>query len=105
MQAKAWGLDGIDWGFDNALLPPDLQRLEPHLELAAKSLPKPDFWIFVCLEKHIREHGLDQVLYKYFPGAEIIKVDYLTEGQASTCLLAKDLRVTRELVTDHTGRS
>ena len=39
MQAEAWGLEGIDWGFDNALLPPDLERLEPHLHLAAKSLP------------------------------------------------------------------
>ena len=39
MNAKAWGLDGIDWSFDNALLPPDLERLEPHLELAARSLP------------------------------------------------------------------
>ena len=39
MNAKAWGLDGIDWSFDNALLPPDMERLEPHLELTAKSLP------------------------------------------------------------------
>ena len=39
MNAKAWGLEGIDWGFDNALLPPDMERLEPHLELTAKSLP------------------------------------------------------------------
>ena len=39
MQAEAWGLNGIDWGFDNALLPPDLERLEPHLAEAAKSLP------------------------------------------------------------------
>jgi len=39
MRAKAWGLEGIDWGFDNALLPPDLERLEPHLAKAAKSLP------------------------------------------------------------------
>lgn len=39
MNAKAWGLDGIDWSFDNALLPPDLERLEPHLHLAASSLP------------------------------------------------------------------
>jgi len=39
MQAEAWGLSGIDWGFDNALLPPDLERLEPHLAEAAKSLP------------------------------------------------------------------
>ena len=39
MNAETWGLDGIDWSFDNALLPPDLERLEPHLELAAMSLP------------------------------------------------------------------
>jgi len=39
MQAETWGLNGIDWGFDNALLPPDLERLEPHLAEAAKSLP------------------------------------------------------------------
>ena len=32
-------MNGIDWGFDNALLPPDLERLEPHLAEAAKSLP------------------------------------------------------------------
>ncbi|HAF89347.1 MAG TPA: aminomethyltransferase, partial [Deltaproteobacteria bacterium] len=39
MKAEAWGVNGIDWGFDNALLPPDLERLEPNLHLAAKSLP------------------------------------------------------------------
>ena len=39
MNAKAWGLDGIDWSFDNALLPPDMERLETHLELTAKSIP------------------------------------------------------------------
>ena len=39
MEAEAWGVNGIDWGFDNALLPPDLERLEPNLHLAAKSLP------------------------------------------------------------------
>ena len=39
MNAKAWGLDGIDWSFDNALLPPEMERLESHLELTTKSLP------------------------------------------------------------------
>ncbi len=39
MQPVAWGLDGIDWSFDNALLPPELERLEPHLELVAKRMP------------------------------------------------------------------
>lgn len=39
MQPEAWGLEGIDWSFDNALLPPDTGRLEPHLVVAAQSLP------------------------------------------------------------------
>ncbi len=37
--AEAWGLDGVDWGFDMELLPPDLDRLEPHLELALARIP------------------------------------------------------------------
>ena len=37
--ARAWGLDGIDWSFDRALLPPDLDRLLPWLELAGKRMP------------------------------------------------------------------
>ncbi len=37
--AKPWGLDGIDWSFDQELLPPDIERLEPWLELAIKRLP------------------------------------------------------------------
>ena len=37
--AQAWGLDGIDWSFDRELLPPDLDRLTPSLELAAKRIP------------------------------------------------------------------
>ena len=39
MNAEAWGLDGIDWSFDNALLPPDTERLEPHLEKVAERIP------------------------------------------------------------------
>ena len=37
--ARAWGLEGVDWGFDMALLPPDLDRLAPSLEWAAKRIP------------------------------------------------------------------
>ena len=33
------GLDGIDWSFDTELLPPDLDRLLPCLELAAQRIP------------------------------------------------------------------
>jgi dimethylglycine dehydrogenase len=37
--AQAWGLDGIDWGFDMELLTPALDRLETSLEHAAERLP------------------------------------------------------------------
>ena len=37
--ARAWGLDGIDWGFDMELLPPDLDRLETCLALAMRRIP------------------------------------------------------------------
>ena len=37
--AEAWGLDGIDWSFDMELLPPELDRLGPSLELAMQRIP------------------------------------------------------------------
>ena len=37
--AQAWGLDGVDWSFDMALLPPDIDRLEPHLERVMERMP------------------------------------------------------------------
>lgn len=37
--AQPWALEGIDWSFDAALLPPDIDRLIPWLELASKRIP------------------------------------------------------------------
>jgi dimethylglycine dehydrogenase len=37
--AQAWGLDGVDWGFDMELLPPDLDRLETSLERTVDRIP------------------------------------------------------------------
>ena len=37
--AQAWGLDGVDWSFDMDLLPPDIDRLEPHLERVMERMP------------------------------------------------------------------
>lgn len=37
--AQPWALDGIDWSFDAELLPPDIERLLPWLESAAKRIP------------------------------------------------------------------
>ena len=38
-EARPWGLEGIDWGFDQELLPPEMERLEPWLELAIQRIP------------------------------------------------------------------
>ncbi len=37
--AQAWSLDGVDWGFDMELLPPDLDRLETSLERTVDRIP------------------------------------------------------------------
>ena len=58
----------------------------PMIVHAAKSLPKADLWIFICRENHIAEAGIDKVLKAFFPGAIVLSIGYLTEGQASTCL-------------------
>lgn len=64
---------------------------KPMVIMAAESLPKADKWVFVCREEHINDYKINETLKSYFQNVEIIKVDKLTEGQASTCLLAKDL--------------
>ena len=38
-RAEPWGLAGIDWSFDRALLPSALDRVGRHLELAARRIP------------------------------------------------------------------
>lgn len=63
---------------------------KPMIVRAAGCLPKPDQWVFVCRQEHIAQAQIDLELKKLFQPAEIISVDHLTEGQACTCLLAKD---------------
>jgi dTDP-glucose pyrophosphorylase len=55
---------------------------------SAQSLPDADHWIFICRQEHIAQHHLDDVLRDHFAGAEVLTIDRLTEGQASTCMLA-----------------
>ena len=37
--AVAWGVDGVDWGFDMELLPESIERLETSLLLASERIP------------------------------------------------------------------
>lgn len=64
---------------------------KPMVIQACDSLPKPDRWVFVCRNEHLKRYPLEAVLKDYASDVSIRTVDQLTEGQASTCLLAKDL--------------
>ncbi len=63
----------------------------PMVVRAANDLPEADTEIFICRDFHINEYQIDKVLKQYFPNSQCISVNALTEGQACTCLLAKDL--------------
>lgn len=63
---------------------------QPMIVHAARSLPPPDLWIFVCRAEHVAQARIDLTLQKLFQPCRVITVDHLTEGQACTCLLARD---------------
>lgn len=60
----------------------------PMVVRAAGALPPADHWIFVCRAEHVRDAAIDQELARHFSPTTVLTVDQLTEGQASTCLLA-----------------
>lgn len=45
---------------------------------------------FIVRDFHLKD-GVDSILLERFPKARFIAVDHLTEGQASTCLLARTI--------------
>jgi len=62
---------------------------KPMIVQAANALPPADKSIFVCRKEHMQASSLEAVLRENFSGCEIITIDYLTEGQVNTCLLAE----------------
>ena len=71
----------------------------PMVVRAAKCLPSADLWIFICKEDHILNSKIEDILNQYFSSPKIISVDFLTEGQASTCLLAKKYLRPNDILT------
>ena len=61
----------------------------PMIVRALKSLPKAQKNILIVRKDQINVSDLKKVLGKYFQNIKIIEIDYLTEGQAVTCLLAE----------------
>lgn len=71
----------------------------PMVVRAAKCLPSADLWIFICKEDHVLNSKIEDILNQHFSSPKIISVDFLTEGQASTCLLAKKYLRPNDILT------
>ena len=62
---------------------------EPMIIQATKNLPDADRWVFICRKEHLEAYALQKTLKNTYRGCAIVAIDYLTEGQASTCLVAE----------------
>lgn len=62
----------------------------PMFVTAIKSFPRADKIVFVVQDVFLRKYRFDQVAKSYFQNSEIVSTKGITEGQACTCLLAKD---------------
>lgn len=79
----------IDAGYKTPKPLININRL-PMIIRAARTLPDADQWIFICRENHIKDANIDELLIDNYPEAIVLSVSHLTDGQASTCLLARD---------------
>ena len=62
---------------------------EPMFIRSAKCMPKADLWIFLVKEKFLQNGLIEKEINKNFKKNKIIPIKKKTEGQASTCFLAK----------------
>ena len=62
----------------------------PMIEHVVKDLNIDGTYIFIVQKAHRQEWKLDELLNRIAPNCKIIEVDGLTEGQASSALLAKE---------------
>jgi len=68
---------------------------KPLIEVSGKKMivqafdayPVPDKAHFIVLDSHCRTFGIDTILRDAYPGCNVIKLDYVTEGQAITASL------------------
>ncbi len=65
---------------------------KPMIQLVIDNLrpTRPHRFIFICLEEHLKEHGLASLLRGWAPGSEILSLDHVTEGAACTVLLTQN---------------
>ena len=62
---------------------------KPMVVKALQSLPKASKNILIVRKEHLNIDDFRSLLNNYFENVIIIEIDYLTDGQASTCLLSE----------------
>jgi len=76
-----------------------LVNKKPMVVEATSHLPKSEKQIYICRKEHLEDEKIDIEIKKHYPNSKFISIDYLTEGQASTCLLAKkEINNSEELI-------
>tara|TARA_B110000902_G_scaffold264972_1_gene347890 strand:+ start:3683 stop:4441 length:759 start_codon:yes stop_codon:yes gene_type:complete len=76
-----------------------LVNKNPMVIEATNHLPKSEQHIYICRKEHLEDDKIDIEIEKYYPKSKCITIDYLTEGQAATCLLAKkEINTNEELI-------
>jgi NDP-sugar pyrophosphorylase family protein len=62
----------------------DINNL-PMIIQAVNCLPECDTNVFMCLDEHIKDYKIDEILKNYYSNTNVINIDKITEGQACTC--------------------
>ncbi len=62
---------------------------KPMVVSAADALPQSGKYIFIVRDFQIKDYQVDRHLKEHFADCKIVVLDHLTEGQAVTCLHAK----------------
>jgi NDP-sugar pyrophosphorylase family protein len=65
----------------------DIEGL-PMIIQAVECLPETSKKIFIGQDKHFQKYGINNKIKKFYCEAEILGINYITEGQACTCDLA-----------------
>jgi dTDP-glucose pyrophosphorylase len=63
---------------------------KPMIIQAIESLPPTNKKVFVCRTEHLSKAKIDRVIQESYSHSEFVGINYLTQGQAETCLLAED---------------
>ena len=62
----------------------------PMFKAAINSFPPSDKHIIICQKQFVERYSFEKQTKKFLPSCKIITVKGITEGQASTCLLAEN---------------